>query len=155
MSLFRPTTWDDVYFISDTMRGEDADECRAGGLTPFDALSFSVEESVISRTLLTPVTGEPAAIMGVSDSVLGPSFGSIWMLGTDALRKHKLTYLRQCKPFLNSLYTDLEKECFYNYTYCENELHHRWLQWLGFTFLRKVERPPHGAHFYEFVRLKE
>jgi hypothetical protein len=153
MSLHRLATWDDVYFVEDNMREEDKDECRAGGYTPFDAISLSYENSIVSYTLLTP-EGVPAAILGVSPSPLSPKFGLIWMLGTDDIRKHKFTFLRNCKPFLDTLYDELGMECLYNYTYAANSLHHSWIRWLGFTFLRQLDLPPTGQPFIEFVRLK-
>ena len=153
MELYRPTTWDDVYHVVDNMREEDVDECRAGGLTAYSALSLSYESALVSYTLLTP-EHVPAAILGVQDSVLGPQFGSIWMLGTEDIAKHKVTFLKRCKPFLTELYDKTGKECFYNYTYSENKLHHAWLKWLGFKFIREVELPPYGFSFIEFVRLK-
>lgn len=154
MSLHRPATWDDVYFVADFMREEDQDECRASGHVPVEALSLSHEKAIVSYTLLTPHEGHPAAIIGVGESSLGPQFGSIWMLGTDAIRKHKFTFLRNCKPFLQELYAETGMECFYNYTYADNQLHHAWLRWLGFKFIREVALPPYGHSFIEFVRLK-
>lgn len=154
MTFYRPTTWEDVYFVVDNMREEDQDECRANGYTPLDALSLSYENSIVSYTLHTP-DGVPAAIMGVSKSGIGPQFGVIWMLGTNDIQHHKVYALRRCKPFLSDLYEEMGMECFYNYTYSENKLHHSWLKWLGFTFLRSVALPPDGHDFYEFVRLKE
>lgn len=153
MQLSRPATWDDVDYVIRNMREEDQAECVAGGYTPSKALSLSHEESIVSYTLLTP-DGDPAAILGVSKGSLGPKFGLIWMLGTDDIRKHKFTFLRNCKPFLETLYDDLGFECFYNYTYAENTLHHAWLKWLGFKFIRQIELPPLGQPFIEFVRLR-
>jgi hypothetical protein len=154
MDLYRPSIWDDVYFVADYMREEDQDECRAGGYTPFDALSLSFEQAIIAYTLVTPDTETPAAIVGVGDSSLGPEFGSVWMLGTDDIKKYKTTFLRRCKPFVNDLFDMSGKNCLFNYTYSENHLHHAWLRWLGFKFLREVELPPYGFSFIEFVRLK-
>jgi hypothetical protein len=49
------------------------------------------------------------------------------------------------------------KECgaeyVYNYTYAKNTVHHRWLKWLGFTFLRKVNLGPEGKPFIEFAKI--
>jgi hypothetical protein len=45
-------------------------------------------------------------------------------------------------------------DAFYNYTYSRNTVHHKWLKWSGFTFLRKVTLPPLNKEFYEFVILR-
>lgn len=153
MTFYRPTTWDDVCFIADNMREGDQDECMALGYQPFDALSRSFEDSIVTYTLHTP-DGVPASLAGVAPSPLGPKFGAIWMLGTDDISKHKIYALRRCKPFIANLYDELGMECFHNYTFAANTLHHNWLKWLGFIFLRKVTLPPYDQEFFEFVRLK-
>ena len=153
MKFYRPTTWDDVQFIAKHMREGDKEECRAGGFSPLEALSQSFELSIVSYTLNTP-DGVPAAITGVSPSSIGANIGVIWMLGTDDISKHKIYALRRCKPFIANLYDELGMDCFYNCTYIKNKLHHSWLRWLGFTFLRTVTLPPDGQEFLEFVRLK-
>ncbi len=153
MKVYRPTNWDDVYFVSDNMREEDQDECRAGGLTPFDALSLSFDQSDASFTLISP-DGIPAAILGVSPGHYGDHMGCVWMLGTDDIRKHKVHFLKHCRDGLQDLFDTTGKEGFYNYSYADNALHHSWLRWLGFVFLRPVNLPPYDNRFYEFVRLK-
>lgn len=153
MQLYRPANWDDLYYVVDHMREGDQDECRAGGYTPYDALSLSYENAIVAYTLLTP-DHTPAAILGVGDSAYGPSFGSVWMLGTDDIKKHRVNFLRACRASLDKLYDEAGKDCLYNYTYSENKLHHAWLKWLGFKFLREVNIPPYGHSFIEFVRLK-
>jgi len=153
MQFYRPASRDDVDYVIQNMREEDQAECVASGYTPSEALSLSHENSIVSYTLLTP-EGIPAAIAGVSEGSYGPSFGLIWMLGTDDIRKHKIYALRRCKPFLQTLYDELGADAFYNYTYAENRLHHAWLRWLGFKFLRQIDMPPTGQPFIEFVRLR-
>lgn len=154
MALHRDATLSDVIFVAHNMRVEDVEECRAGGLTPLDALTLSYYERIIAYTLLTP-EGTPAAILGINASPISDKFGIIWMLGTDAIKQHRFTFLRNCKPYLQSVYELTGKDCFYNYTYHKNDLHHAWLKWLGFTFIRRVSLPPHNEIFYEFVKLKE
>lgn len=152
MSFARPSTWDDVCYVSDFMRPEDIEECEAGGLTHFDALGRSFDRAIVAYTLVTP-HGDPAAILGVSKSPY-QGMGVVWMLGTDAIKRHKIQFLRNSRPFLERLYEETGHEAYYNYTYAKNDLHHSWLRWLGFTFIREVSLPPYDQPFYEFVRLK-
>lgn len=154
MQFSRSATSEDVLFVASNMRQGDVEECKAGGFTPLDALTFSYASSFVAYTLLTP-QDVPAAILGVSPSPVSDSLGVLWMLGTDDIKTHKFTFLRNCKPYLSYLFEITGKEAFYNYTYHENALHHQWLKWLGFTFLRKVDLPPQGRTFYEFVKLKD
>lgn len=152
MKYTRPAYWDDVCYVSDNMRPEDIEECEAGGLNHFDALRLSFERSDVAYTLITP-DDVPCAILGVSPSPL-QGMGIIWMLGTDGIRKHKITFLRNSLPGLQRLYDETGYEALYNYTYAKNKLHHAWLRWLGFKFIREVPMPPYDQPFYEFVRLK-
>ena len=154
MEFARPANMDDVCFISDNMRPEDIEECNAFGVDHFDALRRSLEEAVISYTLFGP-DNIPLAICGVSKSP-HQHLGLIWMLGTDGIRKHRFIFLRQNKKgFLDRLYDESGYEALYNFTYAKNTLHHMWLRWLGFTFLRQVSLPPYDQQFYEFIRLRE
>jgi len=154
-NFYRAATWDDVNFVSDNMRTEDRDECVAGGLTPHDALSKSFQNCNLAYSLVRPVDFVPAAILGVSESPISKRLGILWMLGTEDIAKYKITFLRRCKPFLNILYDEANKEGFYNYTYSKNTLHHDWLHWLGFKFLRSIHLPPHGETFLEFVSIRK
>jgi hypothetical protein len=153
MTIMRPATLDDVSFVATRMRVEDAAECHAGGMSPLDALTLSYETSLVVYALLEPVLQVPGAILGVCPGVY-PKWGAIWLLGTDAIRKYRTTFLRNSKPALAHLYEETQKDVLYNYTFCENTVHHAWLRWLGFTFLRKINLPPHGQPFYEFVKIK-
>jgi hypothetical protein len=143
---------DDVDYIANNMRDADVKECEAGGFTSFAALLHSINTSIICKTLITPDTREPGAILGVCPG-FSPSWGAIWLLGTDSIKQHRVPFLRRSRQALAELYEESGKEVFYNYTFVENTVHHSWLRWLGFTFLRKV--PFHnGNEFYEFVKLK-
>jgi hypothetical protein len=141
------TPWEgDVEYVARNMRKADIEECEAGGFTPLDALRMSVASSIVCYTLTEPDTGLPGAILGVGPG-FDPAWGAIWLLGTSALKKHRYRFLRNSKPVLHDLYIETGKDVFYNYTYVQNHVHHAWLRWLGFTFIRKVPLPPHGSSF--------
>lgn len=151
--LIRPPTMDDIEHIATNMRKADAEECEAGGFTPFGALAHSIGSSIVCKVVLAPDTLQAGAIMGVCPG-FSPSWGAIWLLGTDDIQRHRVPFLRRSKQVLADLYTETEKEVFYNYSYVENHVHHAWLRWLGFKFIRKTPFPPHGHLFWEFVKLK-
>lgn len=151
--LIRPYNMDDVDFIAEHMRKEDIEECGAGGLTPFQALLQSIGSSTVCKALLTPDTREPGAILGVCEG-FSPRWGAVWLLGTDAIKRHRIPFLRHSRDTMADLFQETGKEAFYNYTFVNNTVHHQWLRWLGFTFLRKVQLPPYGQEFYEFAKLR-
>lgn len=118
----------DLEYVAQHMRPEDIEECAAGGKEPFAALSEGWFAGK-SWVLLTP-DETPAAILGVHKTDT-PGYGMVWMLGTPAIEQHPITFLRHSKPVLDELFS--EYALLYNYTYYKNEVHHKWLRWLGFT----------------------
>lgn len=152
MNLVRPSTLEDCRFVADNMRTEDiAESWAASRLSPYDALCLSRNSSPVCLTLIEPDTGNPAALLGVNVEA-DPMFGAIWLLGTPAIERFPITFLRHCKPMLSQLYDETRCEAFYNYTHKPNSVHHRWLKWLGFIFIREVII--NDESFYEFVRLR-
>lgn len=151
MTLVRPSTYEDVEYIEKHMRVEDVEECYAGGVRPYNALYTGVCISDVCHTLIDPKTGNPGAMLGINPTAY-TGVGNIWLLGTPAIEQNAITFLRHSKPWL----AEQEKACGYdalfNYTHVNNRVHHRWLKWLGFVFLRKIELT-HNNSFYEFVKL--
>lgn len=148
----RPSVAEDVQFIADHMRDEDVEEAYACGHSPHDALSLGLHASSPCYTL-TDFSQTPIAMVGVSPSPY-PDAGLIWMLGTKGIEEVKITFLKYSKPALRLLYKESGCQFFHNISYASNTVHHQWLKWLGFSFLRKVELPTNGAQFYEFARIK-
>lgn len=149
----RPATMDDVRYVAEHMREDDIEEAGAFMLSPLEALTTGLHNADLCYTLLSP-DGEPIAILGVSPNEAYPSFGAIWMLGTPLIEKYPMTFLRNTKPALESMFHQTRYDAFFNYTYAKNLLHHKWLKWTGFTFLRKVTLPPLNKDFFEFIILR-
>lgn len=147
------TTKNHVEYVAAHMRDMDKEEVGAIGLSPLHALTKSYEESTTVYTLVEP-DKTPCAIVGISPSVYGKDWGSIWMLGTKGIERHPMTFLRHSEPVLDALFKESGCTVLYNYVYGKNELHQKWLQWLGFRFLRKVELPPFNKEFIEFAKIR-
>lgn len=139
----------DVAYVAANMRKRDAEECSLVGMSPLQALSSGVAESVISYTLVNHVD-EPVAILGVgAPNDIG--LGAIWLLGTDGIEQVPMTFLRQSRAVLKDIFAE-GYEGLFNYTLTSNEVHIRWLKWLGFVFLRQVEI--NQNQFFEFIKLR-
>lgn len=148
----RNATIADCWYLGPRLRKEDREECLAGGVSPIPSMIAGVTYGTCSYTAMDPIDGKPGAIMGVVPTV-NQKQGKVWLLGTEAIERNQILFLRGSKLILNKyLYGD-HYELLYNYTYIHNVLHHEWLKWLGFSFLRKVELTP-GNEFYEFAKLK-
>lgn len=150
MQYWRETTHDDVEFIAANIRIEDCREVEALGHTPYGALVFGWIESKVCYTLVDP-EGVPVAILGVVETEYN-KVGSIWLLGTTGIEKFGYRFLRYSKQVLQDLYAKTGHELFFNMTHKDNVVHHKWLKWLGFKFLRRVNIGNSG--FIEFARLK-
>lgn len=147
----RNSTADDVEFLSSRLRQEDVAEVRAQGFDPGHALSQGLELSDICWTLIDR-SQTPVAMTGVCRCNWSDRFGAIWLLGTEGIEKNTMTFLRHSRGALDKMFQATPYQAFYNITYGHNTLHHAWLKWLGFTFLRQIEC--NGEPFFEFVKLR-
>jgi len=98
-------------------------------------------------------SGKPVGMWGVVDQ--GDGLGRIWLLATDELvtdKPNSIQFLRQAKPWLKAM---LERyDVLFNYADARNEVHLKWLRWMGFTFIAKHSNYGHeGRTFLEFVRM--
>lgn len=115
--------------IAERVRPADRAEIYACcSLPPYEALVRSYAVSDHSWTAL--FDGEPACMFGVTHASLITDTGRPWMIGTELLDQHQLSFLRACKPFMVNIerqYARLE-----NYVDVRNTRAVRWLKWLGF-----------------------
>lgn len=146
----RPATYNDVFYMSERLRKADAREVyAASGASPFEALEsgfLGTGDVVVGAD----EDNNPVCMGGVVR--VHPMAGCVWMLGTTDLEKHKLSFLRRSKPFIDEWHKKFP--VLYNCVDERNQLHIKWLQWLGFVFIRRhpewgFERRP----FLEFTRL--
>ena len=152
MKYIRKSTHADCTYLGSRLRSQDQVECEAHGHNGYTALNIGFTISPHCYTILDPVHLLPMAMYGVTDGEQG--LGLIWMLCSKEIEKHPKTFLRGSIEALQDLWDTTEYPALYNYTHTANDLHHRWLRWLGFTFLRKVEAKP-SLYFYEFVKLRK
>ena len=149
--ILTPTTVEDIDYISPRLRQADKDECLAAtGKEPLGILYQSLMIGDLTLTMRTP-EGERVGLCGVAPSPL-ENAGVVWMCATDAIMKHQMAFLRRSKAALNYLSQDYG--VLHNCVDARNEIHIKWLKWMGFTFINKHEK--YGAEqrpFYEFVRI--
>lgn len=155
MAFVRPYEPGDDLYISTRLRRADLHELQAQSeRTPAAILR---EGGMISLPSCTVVgnSGQPAGMFGVVPE--GSGVGRIWMLGTDELvaKPMRTQFIRESKNYLSGLEHHFKiYKLLHNEIDERNTIHIRWLQWLGFTFIRRI--PEHGIHrlpFMEFVKL--
>ena len=151
--LLTPTTVGDVEYIAPRLRQADRNECLAStGNEPLGILQQSLNLGDTTLTLRAP-TGDRVGVCGVVPSTAIPEAGIVWMVATDDIYQHQITFLRNSKRALQYLSEDYL--VLYNCVDARNSVHIKWLKWMGFTFINKHEN--YGAEkrlFYEFVRIK-
>lgn len=141
----------DLEFLSNNLRAADVAEIKAmSGHGPYKAL---VDGWVAGKTkVICLEDGTPCGIFGVVPYSF--RFGIIWMVATERLKEISKQFIRECQREIREIGKGYD--LLFNYTDCRNTVHHRWLKWCGFTFIKRhedmgVEKRP----FYEFVRIME
>lgn len=149
----RETAKEDIPYLAVNLRNEDRAEILASsGLPPEVALEMG---RVISRRCRTICMsdGTPAGIYGVSDTKI-KGLGSIWLLATPDLLKVQRQFLRECREGISEISQGYS--CVFNYTDARNAVHHKWLKWCGFTFIKEHKNfGKQNETFYEFVKITE
>lgn len=129
-----PAVPDHIDPIADRMRQTDRDEVlAASGRDPRSALEFSLRKSSIAHTAL--IDGVPEVMFGVGDVNILTRTGGPWLLGTDAIDRHWVSFLRGSIGSLAQL--SARYDVLINLVDDRQSASIRWLRWLGFT----VEEP--------------
>ena len=96
------------------------------------------------------VNGQPEVMFGVGDVNVLTGAGSPWLLGTDAVEKHYVAFLRLSVDFRAQL---LERySVLTNIVHDGNRASIRWLRWLGFKFSDPVSIGGHDFRLFELRR---
>ena len=124
--------------IAPYLRQADTDELKAlSGLSPDVGVSFSIANS--QRGYAAYYDGELTAVFGISGEI-------IWLVGTDTITKHPITFFRTSKQIFHELTKG--HNYLHNYVDARNKLHLRWLKWLGFTIEEAVNLGAEGRPFH-------
>jgi hypothetical protein len=135
------------------MREEDVAEVKAqSGQSPREAMLYCF---MLSKPCMAMV-GRKGNVVGVWGVVpQGRMAGRIWMLGCQSMlddNGDRRTFLKESKLQLAKLHE--QYPVLFNVVDARNEVHVRWLRYMGFTFIRKHPNwGPEGRLFYEFVRI--
>lgn len=154
-NYIRPATIQDCFCIAAGMRDADCQEIAAvSARDPLDVLLEGLETSDLCLTLISPISGLPFAMLGVTEITQhGIPTGAIWMLASNEIEKCSIAFLRRCHEPLNTL--QKRWPVLWNCADARNTLHLKWLKWLGFNFV--MSHPFYGIEqreFIEFVRIE-
>lgn len=141
--IVRPATREDCVDLAPRLRKEDLEEIScSSGLTPLQSILIGFRTG---ETYAIVWKGEVVAIFGCGG--IRGVIGIPWMLASPTLSKIKKKFLRECKAYVFHMleaYEYLE-----NYVWADNEVHIKWLEWLGFTL---CDPEPEGVDDKPFRR---
>lgn len=143
----------DCEAIAKNMRPEDVAEVWASNRhSPLEALTVGYLQSNPPMTIIKN-PDIPVGMFGSVPMSFGqPSSAGIWMLGTNEIWDVRFQFLRESRHWLEEV--SKEYDLVYNVIDKRNELHIRWLKWLGFHLVREIpDFGPDEIPFIEFVRI--
>jgi hypothetical protein len=152
----RKSVWADVATVAASMRDADVAEIKAStGSTPEEALYRGLLHTAFGGRTMTICLpdGTPTAMFGVAPSGQA-DVGYIWLLATNDLKKVQTQFIRECRRYIVEISQGYR--VVFNFTDARNTLHHRWLKWTGFTFIKRHENYGVGGKpFLEFCQITE
>lgn len=153
MVIIRRAEVADAVSLAPRLREADRQECKAHvGIDPKLLLPYSVATGGPTWAFIDGM-GKCIGLFGLNAVDQNPDFGTVWMVTSDDVFKHKRQILRDSPIWLNKLHDHYP--LLGNHVDARNRTHIRWLKWLGFSMLRVipefgVERRP----FIEFAKLR-
>lgn len=143
MMEVRVPSVEDVHTILKDVRFADMAEWFAGtGAMMSRAVDAAIRSSDLVLTLVED--GEPLLLWGSDKD------GRLWMLATNRAVGRAVSIHRHMMPHLGEL---LERYgsvfCFAD---CRNEVHLKWLRWMGFEELATITLPPFDLPFTAFTK---
>lgn len=132
MTTFKYPLEKDIQAFCDDIRECDREEIviHSGPVAIEDAMRQSVEVSEYCE--IAYVDDKPVVIFGVSR--MDASTGSVWLMATNEIENVNREFIRQSKVKLDEMFDKTGCESLKNIVLVKNDLHVRWLKWLGFDF---------------------
>ena len=147
--IIQPSQAEDVFELKDNLRSEDIAECRAGGLTPQQALLNGYVWS--DECYSAKVNGKTEAMFGVCSQNQLEGVGVIWYLGSEETMRHPIAMVRDSQQYINNWFK--KYRMLWNVVDSRNTTHINWLKHLGFIFTGDVM--VNGHRFIRFYKNKE
>lgn len=146
-----PALPEHIEYVAEHMRQADQDELWASSHSlPLESLVNAKSRSVECWTGL--INGEPICVFGVTPISLVTGLAAPWMLGTDKLEDHAMTFLRRSRRVVASWKE--EYRLLFNYVDARNTVAIQWLDWLGFDIQEAAVLGAESLpfHRFEYVR---
>ncbi len=143
----------DAVSLAPRLRPEDAREITsASGMPPEENLIHAIRTSRLSYSILAGDT--VIGMFGVADHYVIRTYGVIWFVASDEIKRHAIEVMRRCSTYVNvflDYYAALG-----NCVDMRNQMHIKWIKRMGFQTLGTHESwGRDGLPFLEFVKVKE
>lgn len=110
------------------MRKADKEECRAGGMTPRQAVDQSIKLSLHCEALWAG--DELVALWGYAPTSFLGGTCNAWLLTSPAVETNQIAFLRWSKDIVRKLLTLYPNVCIT--VHCKHKAAIKWVKWLGF-----------------------
>lgn len=153
-TFVRPATMDDVVFVANNLRDADRQEVLASvGIEPSVALPPFVAEGreVYAAGLCEDNRAE---VLFGYDPIFDVDRAAVcWLLSTPRIYEHPVEFMVRSKQIFEEAHQ--RYDLLTNFIDARNTRHIKWLQWMGFVMLRKVDKFGYqGLPFIEFASFR-
>ena len=147
-TFVRRATLDDVHDIARRLRLADRQEVMAAsGTIPEAALPVFIQAGREVWVAGLEEDGIPEIIFGVDPIPHVEKAGVIWLLSSDRIYQYPVEFVKRTQELLDEFHQ--RYELLTNFIDERNTRHIRWLKWMGFTLIRRVES--FGAQSRPFI----
>lgn len=147
--IIRKSKFEDIDNLRSTVRPEDKREVETLGRTIEESLCVGFgAPGAYCKTFLNN-ENQVLCMYGVIP--INETTGSIWLLGSTLIQKHKKSFLKNSRKEINKLHKKFS--ILTNYVDSRNSDHIDWLKWCGFKVDSQKPVPINNVDFYSFVRV--
>ena len=143
----------DCEALAPKIKQEDIDEIKASdNVTPLEGLTapFKIKGHKTYSMIGTKEEGI-IGMFGTVPSLDNPTYGIIWMLGSDEIKNHTKQFLKECPTWIAEASKDYKYV--FNFIDIRNQTSRVWLRWLGFKEIRLVNNYGYGKlPFIQFMK---
>ena len=147
-TFVRPATADDVRYVADNLREADREEILASvGIEPSIALPQYLAEGREVYAAGLCMDNRAEILYGL-DPIFGVERAAvIWLLSTDRIYDFPVEFVVRTRELYDEAHTRFD--LLTNFIDARNTRHIKWLKFLGFTMIRRVEQ--FGAENRPFI----
>lgn len=143
----------EVRYLAPRLRQADKNEIKAFAGVPAEIALPECVRAGRETWTMTGFSGEPVGLWGLQDVPDVPELGWVWMVCSAEVEKHPVQFIAAVKKFWPHLHK--YHPIVTNHVDERNTAHIRWLRWMGFKLLRRIERwGAESRPFIEFARLQ-